>query len=705
MCLLVTCAAPAYAQTAAIRMTVRAGDVPAGVVDVYVNGTPYKTDAQGAITLTLPPGHIDVVVVKAGFTPASVSLDVTAGQQQTVVVPLSRQATVEEQVTVSAARTDQRIEDVPMRIEVVDKEDLEEEQAQTPGDIVMVLSEKAGIRVQATSPGLGTASVRIQGMRGRYTRVLSDGLPLFGEDAGGLSLLQTPPSDLAQVELIKGVASALYGANALGGVIDLISKRPEAKPSQQVLVNRSSLGATDAVLFATQPLSSGWSGTALVGGHWQQQHDVDGDQWADLPGYSRGIVRPRLFWDDKHGDSLFITGGATWEHRTGGTMPGTSPAPIGTGFVEGLDTTRYDGGFVAHTLVAGRYVLSARGSAAWQRQAHQYGDTPETDQNNTIFGEVSVRGQAARQTWVVGAAFERDTFNAKELPAFDYTYDVPAIFGQDDITVAPWLTVSASGRIDAHQEFGTFVSPRVSALLRGGKWSSRASFGTGFFAPTPLTDETEAAGLARLKIPAPLTVEHGRSASWDVTRAIGLVSITASLFHSQLTNPVILDRTTYTMANSAEPTLNTGGELLAVFRLEDDVSVTSTYTYVHAVEGARAGRGEVPLTPRHSVGIVVVWEVEKAGRVALEWYYTGRQRLEDNPYQSESEPYIRFGALAEKQFLHFRLFINAENLGNVKQTDWNPLIRPTRAVDGRWTVDAWAPLDGRVINGGIKFTF
>ena len=53
----------------------------------------------------------------------------------------------------------------------------------------------------------------------------------------------------------------------------------------------------------------------------------------------------------------------------------------------------------------------------------------------------------------------------------------------------------------------------------------------------------------------------------------------------------------------------------------------------------------------------------------------------------------------------FRLFINGENLTGVRQTKWDPLIRPTRAPDGRWTVDAWAPLEGRNINGGLRLAF
>jgi len=96
---------------------------------------------------------------------------------------------------------------------------------------------------------------------------------------------------------------------------------------------------------------------------------------------------------------------------------------------------------------------------------------------------------------------------------------------------------------------------------------------------------------------------------------------------------------------------------------------------------------------------------EDVGRLGLEWYYTGQQRLEANPYRQASRPYMLFGALVEKRFGHARLFVNGENLGNVKQTNWDPLLRPTRGIDGRGTVDAWAPLDGRNINGGVRVPF
>jgi iron complex outermembrane receptor protein len=116
-------------------------------------------------------------------------------------------------------------------------------------------------------------------------------------------------------------------------------------------------------------------------------------------------------------------------------------------------------------------------------------------------------------------------------------------------------------------------------------------------------------------------------------------------------------------------------------------------------------RREVPLTPRHYAALDLMLEGESWGRAGLEVYYVGRQELDDNPYRTEGPGQVIVGALLEKRFSRFRLFVNAENLGNVRQTDYDPLVRPERHPDGRWTVDAWAPLDGVVVNGGIRVFF
>src|SRR6185436_1527667 len=215
--------------------------------------------------------------------------------------------------------------------------------------------------------------------------------------------------------------------------------------------------------------------------------------------------------------------------------------------------------------------------------------------------------------------------------------------------IAHWLSISASARVDFHNRYGTFFSPRLSALVRWSGFTSRLSAGQGFFAPTPLTEETEAAGLARLTIPKPLVAERGRSASLDVSRSTGPLSYTATVFASRVRHPIDVARDgRYELANLPEPTNNSGIELLGTLR-KSMFSATASYAYVRSREFESTGRGDTPLTPRHSFGIVGMWERKDRWRLGVECYYTGRQRLEQNPYRSESEPYVIYGFLVERK--------------------------------------------------------
>jgi iron complex outermembrane receptor protein len=688
-------------QTSSVRIDVRSEGRALAAASVVVNGVTYQTDERGSLVVELPAGTVEIVVVKEGLAPASRSLELRAGEQRTVTIDLEPQAAIEEHVTVAATRTDRGIDDQPMRVELLDRDEIEEKLMMTPGDIVMMLNEMGGLRVQATSPSLGAASVRIQGMRGRYTRFLSDGLPLFGEQVGSFGLLQIPPMDLGQVEVIKGVASSLYGAGAMGGVVNLVSRRPGSTPHRELLFNQSTRGATDAVFWYSAPLSQRWGMTLIASGHGQRRNDVDTDGWTDLAGYGRGVVRPRLFWDNHAGRSLFATVGATWERRGGGTMPGRVLQASDTPYEESLRTRRADIGFVGQMLVAGSYVVTGRASMMHQRQRHQFGEVREDDRHQTAFGEVAVRRAIGRHTWVAGAAIERDLFRPRNVPEFAYTFTTPGVFVQDDFDLTEHVSLSASGRIDRHSAYGTYVSPRVAALVRSGAWSSRLSLGTGFFPPTALTEETEAAGLSRLRIARRLVAERGVSSSLDTTWARDYLSATITLFASTVRDPIDVERTGgFVLSNADTPATNRGIEVFGIWRASP-LLVTASYAYVRAFEED----GAVPLTPRHSVGIDGAWERPGAFRIGVEWYYTGVQRLEANPFRRESRAYSVFGVLVERRFGRARLFVNGENLTDVRQTRWDPIVRPSRGADGRWTVDAWAPLDGRNINGGVRVSF
>ena len=160
------------------------------------------------------------------------------------------------------------------------------------------------------------------------------------------------------------------------------------------------------------------------------------------------------------------------------------------------------------------------------------------------------------------------------------------------------------------------------------------------------------------------------------------------------------------IVNSDGPIRTAGSELLAKIR-RGDLSLTFSHTYIHStdVDPNDGFRQEVPLTPRHAAGLVGMWEKADQGRIGVEIFYTGRQRLDQNPYRTQSVPYWIVGLLAERRIGRVRLFINGENLTNTRQTRYDRLVRSERNLEGRWTVDAWAPLEGRTVNGGLRLAF
>lgn len=621
---------------------------------------------------------------------------------------------VEETVVVTATRADRRLQDEPLRIEVIDREEIEEKALMTPGSIAMLLGETVGLRVQTTAPSLGATNVRIQGLRGRYSQLLADGLPLYTGDS--FSLLQVPPLDLGQVEIVKGAASALYGPAALGGVVNLVARRPRVN-EREVLVNLTTQSGFDATYWEAGEPDNGWSWTVLAGAHTQPRRDLDDDGWTDMAGYVRAAIRPRVFFENGRGTSLFVTGAFIGEDREGGTI-GEAVSPDGRPFPEKLDTRRNDLGALGRWLV-GEKVVTVRGSFARLQQARAFGGLGELGARRTWFGEASISGSAGRHTWVAGAAYQEDVYDAMQAFQAAYAFRAPAVFLQDEIVLGARVSVAASGRIDVHNEYGTLASPRVSVLLRpADEWTARLSAGGGSFAPTPFTEVTDETGLTRLAPLAGLRAERARTASADLTWTRGGVEATGTVFGSRVKDAVQLvdledqrdsvPQPFYPvgLVNASEPTRTWGTELMARYRRGDALMVwTHTYTRSSEFDVEVGRRRDVALTPRHTASFVLVYEGDEWGRVGFETYYAGRQTLEDNPYRAHSRPYVLFGSLVERRVGRARLFVNFENIGNVRQTRDDPLIRPTRLLDGRWTVEAWAPLEGRVVNGGVRVAF
>ena len=265
--------------------------------------------------------------------------------------------------------------------------------------------------------------------------------------------------------------------------------------------------------------------------------------------------------------------------------------------------------------------------------------------------------------------------------------------------------------MSSDHRYTSLASPRVSLLLRPATaWTIRVSAGTGSFAPTPFTEETDETGLARL---APLDsfdlqAEKAKTASADVAWTRGPFEISGTVFGSVVDRAVqlvdlVVPPYPVGLLNAPDPTRTWGTELIARYRRGEFITMlTHAYTRSQEYDFDTVGRREVPLTPGNAASFNIMWEGDAWGRAGFEAYFTGLQTLDDDPYREVSRRYVLFGGLFERRLGRARVFINVENLADIRQTKYAPLVRPARAPDGSWTVDAWAPLDGRTWNGGVR---
>ena len=674
---------------------------------VRSSGQSTRTDSLGNARLTLPAGPRVVSITQIGYKPTRLTVMVVADSVVNVKVTVEMGAMEMESIRVSATRTERLTEETPIRVEVLDEMEVDENTLMAPSGITMLLNETPGLRVQAASPTLGTGSVRILGLPGQYTVMLADGLPLYGGSSSALGPLDVSPVDLQRVEIIKGAASSLYGGQALGGVINLVSRPANGK--SEVLLNRRTLGVTDAATWLSRQIESVGGVSLLASGTVQSDEDIDGDGWADQARARRWGVRPRFTAVDARGRSAFVTAGYGYDSRDGGTLGG-AVTPGGTAFREGLTSQRADVGARAVVPLRDSGNVALRAAFASTRRRREFGPGPiEKDGTATGFLEITRSLVAERGTAVLGSALQLDDFDDSLNPAYDHRWFTPSLFATAEGDVGP-LTLSLSARGDAHPQAGLQMTQRIAALAKPAQdWSIRVSAGTGFAAPSAVTEETEAIGLRAIRPGIELQRERSFGSMVDLGGKLAGAELLVTGYSSAITKAIQLADAgdgsgTGILRNAAGSTRIAGVEGAAVWRFAGG-KFLATYGHTRGTRpDAESGvREQIPMLPRHRVGGDLMFEKPGTYRWGIEGIWYGRQSLDDSPFRSESKPYVYLMAIAVRQFGRVEAVANFENLLDVRQTDTDPLVRPSSATGGRWTTDVWAPLEGFMANVALRY--
>jgi outer membrane receptor for ferrienterochelin and colicins len=715
---LLSLASTAFGQSGnSVRMTVRNHDTKEPIADanVAVKDTEIaaKTDASGVAALTgIPDGQKVVVITSLGYDEAELNLTfpLTDNSERTVFLELSNEV---GEVTVESTRTGREIEAEPTRVEAIDEEEIDEKINMRPANVSMVLNESTGIKVQQTSATSATQSVRIQGLDGRYTQILKDGFPSYGGFSGSLSLLEIPPLDLRQVEIIKGPAATFYGEGAIAGVVNFISKVPDEEPVTTLLFNQTSALGTDVALYNSRKFDR-FGYTFLGQFNFQKEYDADGDDFTDLPLTRSFSLSPRAFFYIDEKTRLSVGNSFSYQNRKGGDIfvIQSETGPLHQYFEKNdsfrnITTFNFD-----RDLKGGRRFTAKQSLAFFGREVSTPGYSFKGDQFSsytdlTFFAPVKNHGLV----FGFSASHNRFDEDATASTVFfrDESHTTVGGYVQDTFDVTERLSLEAGFRLDHANDYGTFALPRVSALYRfTEKLSSRAGFGLGYKTPTIFTEESEEL-LFRgiLPIGNNLEAERSRGGTLDVNYrdAIGekfTYAINQMFFYTQITDPLVLLPAAggfFRYANSDSSIISKGFETNV--RVGYDIAKLFVgYTFTDAKAGYLPDDRPLPLTPRHKINSSLVFEEHENFKAGIEAHHTGRQTLTD---RSRTRSYTLVGIFGEKSFGKLGLFVNAENITDVKQGNFSPVVLPPFTNPD--FAEVYAPLEGRIFNGGVKIRF
>ncbi len=468
--------APALAgaqSTLTVEATTGTASRPVAGADVTIDSsaTPAgATDDAGRWTGAVSPGARRIRLRAIGFRPRD-TVVVVDGPRLTVRLSMPEAIVPLGEVIVTAARREQKLADAVVETEVITSRELR----RGPSDLASVLTQHVGIQPDGGVPA-GTG-VQLRGFGARRVLVLVDGQPVVGRVNGTLDLARIPVASIERIEIVKGPQSTLYGSDAIGGVINLISKPvPTSGATGGVSTTTGSHGRAE--IFADGGFRRGAFSTAMDAGY--QNVDLASGLASDAATYSRrgnGALRAR--WDvdsSKHVELNALTVIERQRYRTGQLFH----------FGDNVQTAMRLGAHrdgkldrLSATLSASTFDHLSRAST----RDVPASDSGTRDRQRLVQGELN--WSSARGTSLIdaGVSVHREWIDADRLS--DQT---SALVGVEPFAQATFqagrMLVTPGARLSWSDRWGEFFAPRLAVLARPREdLAIRASVGRGFRAP------------------------------------------------------------------------------------------------------------------------------------------------------------------------------------------------------------------------------
>ena len=601
---------------------------------------------------------------------------------------------LQQTVVVSATRHAMALIDAPAAISVVDGAQIAERGAD---NVFEALRGELGLSLIGRTIS-GRRNISLRGMEGRHTLFLVDGKRIGNSDGViGHSDFQydwVAVEDIARIEVLRGPMSALYGAEALGGVVNIITRPPGERWALRTLAEGSSadgaLGGDGhrAGLSVDGPLAAGWRLAASVAGSRRQAIAAPADaRISDIEGRTKQDGALRVFWTPASGHTLSAEHRAGQEDRWAG-MKERSGLRRFFQSLTGIERSHSALGWQADW----------GGAAALRSQLRAYRSQVEMDNQRTqgvaglrpnglddrvLDGQISAEAGPGR-LFTAGFEGRDEALRNAGLVAGRAQVRHAALFGQAEIALTADLTLTAGLRHDHHDGFGNAWSPRLYAVWRpAGPWVVKGGFGQGFKAPTlkqisPGYQEDEGP-FTYFSNPA-LRPETNQGwdigAGWDGT-ALG---VQATLFRNRVKD-LIVPRLTGNVAgrgqylfDNLDQAVFQGLELGSRASLPLGFSAEAKFTWLSALDGAGQ---RLEKRPRQLITLQAGWQ-QGPWRAGLRAEHHAGQLIASTVVGQAALPLpdlTRASAHLARQFgSHWEASLGVDNLGQLNLAEASPLF-------------------------------
>ena len=555
------------AQTGVVHGRVVGPDGPLPYANVAVVGLDAgaTTEVSGAFRIgDLPAGKHSVEIRYVGFEPGRKSFELEAGQTLDLgaitLQPISTELT---EVVVTGTLREVARADSPVPVEVINAQLFKRNPGPSLAEAISLLN---GVRAQNLCGVCSTNDIRINGMDGPYTLVLIDGTPIVSGLGTVYGFNGIPQSLIERVEVVKGPGAALYGSEAMGGIINIITKDPALAP--RVAVDASTTSWLEHNVDLGLTARKGKVSNLLGVNAYSFQELIDrnpvtdpapgfGDGFTDAPLTNRISVFNKVAIQRPERRVASIAARYVNEDRWGGQLDWT-PAFRGSEEVygESILTERWE--------LIGQYQLPVKEKVtAWvsfngHRQDSWYGSEVYRADQRIFFAQLfGQKRMGARHDLLYGLAYRHTFYNdnttATQLGEEPFTTDapqstpLPGIFLQDEIALSDAHTLLLGYRLDNDRVHGLVQSPRVAyKWAPNGRWAVRGSFGTGFRVVNLFTEEHAAlTGARRVVIAEELRPEESVSGLINAVRRWSgeerSFSLDGTLFHTRFSNRILPD--------------------------------------------------------------------------------------------------------------------------------------------------------------------